>query len=193
MRPHAESQPPLSGRRVLPSPRQRELSISPPTSHAFPALADERRRGGSQHFLNLVFDAADGNERDGTLPISLVTIFCAFVRRLPAEFDIQAKPIGFPGVLLAGVANRGKSNWVYVNVFSWKVVEVADLHDMLRGTWVIITAVVVRKRARTDALRCQGQRAQARIPATGDGPGHGAPRRAQHVRTISSTRRCINH
>lgn len=50
--------------------------------------------------------------------MSLVAIFCALIRRLPTCYDVQARPIGFPGLLLAGVANRGQENWVYINVFS---------------------------------------------------------------------------
>lgn len=63
--------------------------------------------------------------------MSLVSIFCSFIRRLDF-LDIQARPIGFPGVLLAGVANRGKDNWVYVNVFAGgKILEQLELQRML--------------------------------------------------------------
>jgi hypothetical protein len=72
--------------------------------------------------------------------MSLVSIFCSFVRRLPASFNIQARPIGFPGVLLAGVANRGQENWVYVNVFAGgRILEMADLVRMLSEMGLVMS------------------------------------------------------
>lgn len=63
--------------------------------------------------------------------MSLVVIFCSLIRRLPASFDVQARPIGFPGVLLAGLAHRGKDDWIYINVFTGgKVLSMGDLERM---------------------------------------------------------------
>ena len=66
--------------------------------------------------------------------MSLVIIFCSLVRRLPASFDIQARPVGFPGVLLAGVSRRGSEEMLYVNVFDGgRVLELSDLARMLNA------------------------------------------------------------
>lgn len=52
--------------------------------------------------------------------MTLVSIFCSFVRRLPTCQDIEVRPIGFPGTVLAGLRIRGggSEDWVYVNPFS---------------------------------------------------------------------------
>lgn len=52
----------------------------------------------------------------GTLPMSLVCIFCAIARRLPANYGIEVCPVGFPGVMLAGIREKGTEEWTYVNV-----------------------------------------------------------------------------
>lgn len=69
--------------------------------------------------------------------MSLVIVFCSLIRRLPPSLNIQAKPIGFPGVLLAGVSKRGATSsddMVFVNVYdSGKVLEQSDLARMLNA------------------------------------------------------------
>ncbi|SGZ00341.1 BQ5605_C034g11341 [Microbotryum silenes-dioicae] len=91
------------------------------------------------HFLSHVWSGidpeADPSARfeSGTLPMSLVSIFCSFVRRLPKEYNIRAKPIGFPGVMLAGVALGDSADWVMVNVFEGKIAQPSDLQRMLLG------------------------------------------------------------
>lgn len=51
--------------------------------------------------------------------MTLVAIFCSLVRRLPNCRDVEARPIGFPGTVLAGLRIRGGADeWVYVNPFS---------------------------------------------------------------------------
>lgn len=51
--------------------------------------------------------------------MTLVAIFCSLVRRLPTCRDVEARPIGFPGTVLAGLRIRGGADeWVYVNPFS---------------------------------------------------------------------------
>ncbi|ORY60395.1 hypothetical protein BCR35DRAFT_309183 [Leucosporidium creatinivorum] len=102
----------------------RELGLKPANSQQFHHI--------DNHFLNLVWDTAVAGASRGTLPMSLVAIFCALLRRLPASYDVQARPIGFPGLLLAGVANRGQENWIYVNVFSGgDVLSRSDLSSLL--------------------------------------------------------------
>ncbi|GAA6049699.1 hypothetical protein JCM3770_004416 [Rhodotorula araucariae] len=91
------------------------------------------------HFVELVWRRAtspDPNDNEGTLPMTLVSIFCSLVNRLPAarELKIRAKPIGFPGTLLAGLAYEGSDEWVYVNVFGEGQLLGADrLREMLRA------------------------------------------------------------
>lgn len=96
------------------------LSPSPPS---FPLLT---LLSSTQNFLNLVFSSAASSDPPstnarGTLPLTLVSIFCSLIARLPLSYNIQARPIGFPGMVLAAVANRseerGREEWVYVNIF----------------------------------------------------------------------------
>ena len=96
----------------------------------------------TQHFLDFVWAQSilsDQSANHGSLPLSLVTIFCAFIRRLPASYNIQARPVGFPGVVLAAVAARdappGQEEWIYVNVFSGgQIMEERTLRAMLVST-----------------------------------------------------------
>lgn len=73
-----------------------------------------------QHYVELAFvNSNNPEENHGTLPMTLVSIFCSFVRRLPNCQDIEVRPIGFPGTVLAGLRIRGSNDeWVYVNPFS---------------------------------------------------------------------------
>jgi len=50
--------------------------------------------------------------------MTLVSIFCSFVRRLPTCQDVEVRPIGFPGTVLAGLRVRGIEEWVYVNPYA---------------------------------------------------------------------------
>ncbi|GAA6006943.1 hypothetical protein JCM11491_001449 [Sporobolomyces phaffii] len=76
------------------------------------------------HYVETAFDRASGpaSENRGTLPMTLVSIFCSFVRRLPTCRDIEVRPIGFPGTMLAGLRVRGlegkDGEWVFVNPFA---------------------------------------------------------------------------
>ncbi|GAA5948476.1 hypothetical protein JCM3765_004896 [Sporobolomyces pararoseus] len=74
----------------------------------------------SNHYVELAFvNSNNPDENHGTLPMTLVSIFCSFVRRLPNCQDIEVRPIGFPGTVLAGLRIRGSNDdWVYVNPFS---------------------------------------------------------------------------
>lgn len=87
----------------------------------------------SQHFLSEVFaDAATSTPR-GTLPMSLVAIFCSLVRRLSPSLNVQAKPVGFPGILLAAVSPRdGSAEPIYVSVFDGgKVLTLGEMREMV--------------------------------------------------------------
>ncbi|KWU44401.1 hypothetical protein RHOSPDRAFT_29218 [Rhodotorula sp. JG-1b] len=74
------------------------------------------REGGfhslDNHYVELVWRRAaaapDGPQNEGTLPMTLVHIFCALVRRLPVarRFGIRAQMIGYPGTVLAGLSYR---------------------------------------------------------------------------------------
>lgn len=70
--------------------------------------------------------------------MSLVAVFCSFVRRLPASLNVQARPIGFPGILLAGITHRTTEHdsiqWTYVNVFAGgKILHQSDLQAMVQA------------------------------------------------------------
>lgn len=81
------------------------------------------REGGfhslDNHYVELVWRRAaaapDGPQNEGTLPMTLVHIFCSLVRRLPIarQLGIRAQMIGYPGTVLAGLSyrrRRGSSN-----------------------------------------------------------------------------------
>ncbi|BGP40660.1 hypothetical protein JCM10449v2_004622 [Rhodotorula kratochvilovae] len=91
------------------------------------------------HYVELVWRRATSpnpDDNEGTLPMTLVSMFCSLVNRLPAarELKIRAKPVGFPGTLLAGLAYEGSNEWTYVNVFGEGRLLTADkLREMLRA------------------------------------------------------------
>ncbi|GAA5851559.1 hypothetical protein JCM8547_001133 [Rhodosporidiobolus lusitaniae] len=76
------------------------------------------------HYVELCWSRALADDESGgdggSLPMTLVAIFCSLVRRLPlvkAE-KILVKPIGFPGQVLAGLSYEGSGEWTYISVFS---------------------------------------------------------------------------
>ncbi|GAA6044201.1 hypothetical protein JCM8097_004667 [Rhodosporidiobolus ruineniae] len=72
----------------------------------------------------------------GTLPMTLVAIFCSLIRRLPVaqQLKIRAYPVGFPGTLLAGLKYEGSDEMLYVNVFSaGKIMRADRMKEMLRA------------------------------------------------------------
>jgi hypothetical protein len=91
------------------------------------------------HFVAEVWRKADEAEGGGTLPMTLVSIFCSLIRRLPIskELKIRAKPIGFPGKLLAGLAYEveggGEEEWTFVDVFGGRVLQIDEMRAMLRA------------------------------------------------------------
>ncbi|GAA5912249.1 uncharacterized protein JCM6883_003293 [Sporobolomyces salmoneus] len=92
----------------------------------------------SNHYVELAFENAnDPLQNHGTFPMTLVSIFCSFVRRLPNCRDLEVKPIGFPGTVLAGLRLKGSQDeWVYVNPFSiprGRLPTKAALWSMLRS------------------------------------------------------------
>ncbi|GAA5942810.1 hypothetical protein JCM1841_006913 [Sporobolomyces salmonicolor] len=87
------------------------------------------------HYVELVWSRAhDPRLSHGTLPMTLVSIFCSLIRRLPSCSNLRAKPIGFPGTVLAGLSYQGSDEWVYVNVFSRtnKIMSASGMTAMLR-------------------------------------------------------------
>ncbi|BGP32670.1 hypothetical protein JCM10296v2_004453 [Rhodotorula toruloides] len=64
--------------------------------------------------------AGPSAQNHGTLPMTLVGIYCSLVRRLPIarELRIRVRPVGFPGTVLAALAYEGSNEWTYINVFS---------------------------------------------------------------------------
>lgn len=94
----------------------------------------------TNHFLDAIWDRTDEEDQSstsGTLPITLVSVFCSIVSRLPAKYNIQARPVGFPGTVLAAIARAdealGEEDWVYINVYAGgKVTKDADLAVMLQ-------------------------------------------------------------
>ncbi|GAA5993400.1 hypothetical protein JCM10908_002647 [Rhodotorula pacifica] len=90
------------------------------------------------HYVELVWRRASpplGPQNEGTLPMTLVSIFCSLVRRLPVakELGIRAQMIGYPGTVLAGLSYRdGVGERIYVNVFGeGKVLSPERLRAML--------------------------------------------------------------
>lgn len=86
------------------------------------------------HYVEEVWRRADeGAGEGGSLPMTLVAIFCALVRRLPVvkALGIRVKPIGMPGTVLAGLAYEGEDEWTYVNVFSGRVIKIEAMRSML--------------------------------------------------------------
>ncbi|KAI5480551.1 F-box domain-containing protein [Pseudohyphozyma bogoriensis] len=91
------------------------------------------------HYLSVVWTRAmepDVVAQKGTLPMTMVSIFTSFIRRLPAAYNIQARPVGFPGNVISCVARRdavrGEEDWVYVDIFRGSILQMDDLHRMLR-------------------------------------------------------------
>ncbi|GAA6061316.1 hypothetical protein JCM10212_003206 [Sporobolomyces blumeae] len=73
----------------------------------------------NNHYVELVFLRAESPLTNiGTLPMTLVAIFCSFVRRLPTCADIEVRPVGFPGTVLVGMRVRGSPEWVHINTFA---------------------------------------------------------------------------
>lgn len=67
-------------------------------------------------------------DRHVTIPINLVAVFCALCQ----EFGLQAKPVGFPGQMLAVVQDGGRS--VYVSPFDgFGILDPAELETRLMG------------------------------------------------------------
>ncbi|KAL8292094.1 hypothetical protein RQP46_001560 [Phenoliferia psychrophenolica] len=89
----------------------------------------------NNHFLSSVLaDAASPTPRRGTLPLSLVAIFCALIRRLPHSMNVKAEPIAFPGKVLACLSHRepSRDDPIYVDVFGGgKVVTLGELRATL--------------------------------------------------------------
>ncbi|KAM0753216.1 hypothetical protein T439DRAFT_323851 [Meredithblackwellia eburnea MCA 4105] len=89
------------------------------------------------NFLSDVWDDADQHSMfdngRGTLPMSLVVIFCSLIRRLPHSFNITARPVGFPGIVLALVSPReGSTEALFINVFdSGRILSKSDLDRMV--------------------------------------------------------------
>ncbi|KAG0653686.1 hypothetical protein C6P46_002353, partial [Rhodotorula mucilaginosa] len=115
------------------------------------------REGGfhslDNHYVELVWRRAaatpDGPQNEGTLPMTLVHIFCALVRRLPVarRLGIRAQMIGYPGTVLAGLSYRRRGGGggggeeedrerdrarIYINVFGeGKILSPERLRAML--------------------------------------------------------------
>ncbi|GAA6017974.1 hypothetical protein JCM10207_002727 [Rhodosporidiobolus poonsookiae] len=86
------------------------------------------------HYVELVWRRAESG-MGGSLPMTLVAIFCSLVRRLPVAqaLKIRVRPIGFPGTVLAGLSFDGSDEWVYVNVFAQRILSKQTLVTMLRA------------------------------------------------------------
>ncbi|GAA5867347.1 hypothetical protein JCM3774_003556 [Rhodotorula dairenensis] len=108
------------------------------------------REGGfhslDNHYVELVWQRASpphGPRNEGTLPLTLVSIFCSLVRRLPAarQLGIRAHMIGYPGTVLAGLSyapgpgpggGSGGDARIYINVFGeGKILSPERLRAML--------------------------------------------------------------
>ncbi|GAA5839171.1 hypothetical protein JCM11251_003695 [Rhodosporidiobolus azoricus] len=88
------------------------------------------------HYVELVWREADTDPTAGTLPMTLVSIFCSLVRRLPLarSLGISAKPVGFPGTVLASLTYVTTGERVFVNVFSnGTIMSMDTLRTMLRA------------------------------------------------------------
>ncbi|POY71082.1 hypothetical protein BMF94_5839 [Rhodotorula taiwanensis] len=93
------------------------------------------------HYTELVWartNPVDGQQNEGTLPMTLVSIFCALIARLPAakELGVRARLIGYPGTVLAGLSYEGQGGQardrIFINVFGeGKVLSPERLRAML--------------------------------------------------------------
>lgn len=72
---------------------------------------------------------------NGTLPLTLVVLFCSIIRRLSKTFNIQAKAVNFPGVVLAAVCGRlekkGEEEWIFVDVSSGSISSRSQCESMM--------------------------------------------------------------
>ncbi|BGP16841.1 hypothetical protein JCM10213_003339 [Rhodosporidiobolus nylandii] len=99
------------------------------------AAADGAFHNLDNHFVGLVWQDA-GSSNSGSLPMTLVAVFCSLLRRLPVaqRFGICAKPIGFPGTMLAGVFHEGSEEVVYLNVYGGgKVIKREAMEAIVRA------------------------------------------------------------
>lgn len=82
------------------------------------------------HFVNLVVDrAAEIVNPPGTLPMTLIAIFCSIARRL--SVDLIAKPVGFPGRVLVAMKRRASSDELtFIDVFGQKILTERDKSDL---------------------------------------------------------------
>ncbi|KAK4700559.1 F-box protein 21, partial [Phenoliferia sp. Uapishka_3] len=114
-----------------------------------PAEGDEYHNLNN-HFLNEVWDDADlhadsSSRPRGTLPMSLVAIFCSLVRRLPPSFNVKVNPIGFPGVVLAALSPRDDStDPIYFSVFDDKVLGREELRGMVERMGITMSEEYLR-------------------------------------------------
>jgi hypothetical protein len=103
-----------------------EMGVKPAEGNDFHLL--------DNHFINLVIDRSLSSAASpGTLPMTLVSIFCSIGRRL--SLNLVVKPVGFPGRVLVAIMRRGNdSGWTYVDVFAQKVLNEDDL-SVMRSTY----------------------------------------------------------
>jgi len=109
-----------------------------------PQSAETQFPRTDNHYVELVWRRAaspDPNDNEGTLPMTLVSVFCSLVNRLPVarELGLRARPVGFPGTLLAMLRYEGEGEregtdgqGVYVDVYSERILGVDVLRDMLQ-------------------------------------------------------------
>lgn len=106
------------------------------TSIGIRPAADGSFHDLDNHLVALRMGANGADAPYGTLPMTLVAIFCSLFKRLPiaSELSIRAKPVGFPGTVLAGLSYEGSDEWVYVNVFArGKILSRETMTVMLRA------------------------------------------------------------
>jgi hypothetical protein len=102
--------------------KMNEMGVKPAEGNDFHLL--------DNHFINLVVDRSlSPDPSPGTLPMTLVSIFCSITRRL--SLDLMVKPVGFPGRVMAAIKFKGaESEWTYVDVFGQMVLNEGNMITM---------------------------------------------------------------
>ncbi|GAA5897706.1 hypothetical protein JCM6882_000073 [Rhodosporidiobolus microsporus] len=132
-------------------PRQLEWLANKVTTYMHDIHLQAARDGSFHdldgHFVELVWREAESEPDAGTLPMTLVSIFCSLVRRLPLakSLKISAKAVGFPGTVLACLIYDNSPERIFVNVFSnGTILGVETLKSMLRALGHPISAEFFR-------------------------------------------------
>lgn len=156
----------------------RSIGLKPSRDGGFHSL--------DNHYVELVWqraDPVDGPQNEGTLPMTLVSIFCSLVRRLPAAraLGIEARLIGYPGTVLAGLSygagaaaggeGVGTEDRIYVNVFGQgKILTPERLRAMLGAMGQAESEEFLQPASAREIVSLHSVRARLRLRETDPAP-----------------------